>query len=39
MRERLVKISEEMSAIKTDEAPQKTEIVGDSIDDFLQSIE
>lgn len=39
MRERLVKISEEISAIKTDTAPQKAEIAGDSIDDFLQSIE
>ncbi len=39
MRERLIKISKEISAIKTDAAPKNMEITGDSIDDFLQSIE
>jgi len=38
MKERLIKISEEISAVKTDATVQKTKIVDNSIDNFLQSI-
>jgi superfamily I DNA/RNA helicase len=39
MKERLVKISKEISAAKREKTPKEEKIEGDSITDFLESIE